>query len=1126
VSRNVLSAAAVTTAKHDFTQLAEDANYRAGELLVRFADNVAQAGTAQARVLANAGGGTVMRRFTLVPGLTVVELPEGLTMADALVRFNQTAGVLYAQPNYQQRALRTPNDPYFSDLWGLDNAGNVDIDAPEAWESGVGGPAVTVAVIDTGVDYAHEDLARNMWRNPGEIPGNGIDDDANGYVDDVYGYDFCNGDADPMDDHGHGTHCSGTIGAVGNNGIGVAGVCWNVKIMALKFLDASGDGSTADAISCIEYAVEKGARVLSNSWGGGDYEQALKDAIDAAGAAGVLFVAAAGNDYGNDNDASPAYPASYDSDNIISVMSVDSSGEMSDFSNYGATTVDLAAPGSYILSCQPGGSYQYMSGTSMATPHVSGACALLLSLNSGASCQQVKSALMETTDDSLPGLCVAGGLMRLGAAVAYTPTWLRVNPVVGGSVEPGAWSNIAVTVDAGSLGAGTYEGLISVCSNDRDTPVTNVPVTMVVLEDGLGVLPSDGLFAEGFTGGPFAPSAEVYTLTNGGPSGLSWTAGFSGSGWASVSPVGGTLAAGQAVQVTVALNAQAAALPFGGYSGSVVFTNVTSSAVQRRLVRLIVYERVFDHFEWNSVAPTQYVGKPFGVSLSAIDNAGSPFADFTQPASLYAMTVASTNQDIISGASTWNYPLGTDYHDARTQVIYLKDEVGTAGLISGLSLYVTKVPGQELKTWTIRLKHTPLSSYSTRAWQTNDWTVAFQTNMTIAATGWVKFDFATPFMYNGTSNLLVDFSFNNSSYTSGGYCWYKPTTANRSLYYRTDSQFGDPLTWTGTTPSGSLSSRVPAVRFEKRGTVPLVPNATDAFVAGVWSGDVTVLDFATNVVLFASDDEGHIGSSAPFDVVIALPDALDNDVPTWTAGGTSPWFGQRSVTYDGEDAARSGSVGNCQSNWLSTQVSGPGEVAFWWRVSSEADWDWLEFYVDEELADRISGESEWLHVVQSLESGTHTLKWRFVKDGADLDSVGEDCGWVDRFVGPVQNALLEEWLWGYGLPSDGSADYGDADGDGLDNWSEWVSGTVPTNSLSVLQLTDAAPDSGEGGFRVRWQSVVGKYYWLESCDALGPAAVFTPFVSNVLGEAGSTEIIDTRPSASGARFYRVGVQQK
>ncbi len=997
VNRTPLQAATALAAGQDFTQLPEKAEYREGKLLVRFTG--VTTGAQRLQALAAAGGGTVTRNYKLVPGLTVVELPEGTALATALARFNQTPGIQYAQPIYRQKLLRTPNDPLFADLWGMDNASDTDINAPEAWERGVGGPAVTVAVIDTGVDYAHEDLAANMWRNTGEIPGNGLDDDGNGYVDDVYGYDFYNRDADPMDDHDHGTHCAGTIGGVGDNGVGVAGVCWNVKIMALKFISKNDEGYTDDAISCIEYAVMMGARVLSNSWGGGPYEQALKDAIDAAGAADVLFVAAAGNDYGNDNDSNPAYPASYESDNLIAVLSVDDAGAVSYFSNFGLESVDLGAPGSDILSCKRNGGYQYMSGTSMATPHVSGACALLLSLNSGFSCQQVKNALLATTDSSLPGLCVSGGRMNLAEAVTYTPAWLSVSPVSGESVAPGAWSSITVTADAGTLAAGTYEGLISVRCNDRATPVTNVPVKMVVLQDNLAVQPYDAFVASGYKGGPFTPVDATYTLSNTGLVGLAWTA-TSGHPWVSVSPAGGTLAAGQTVQVTVSLNLESGLLSPGEYMDSVVFSNVTSTALQRREVELTVLERVFDHLEWAPLTSTQYVGEPFGVTVKALDPSGSVYSNFTGTVSLYAQKGVASQQDVLTGTADWGYPMYTYYHDARTQVIYLNGELGAPGLLTSLSLYVSGVPGQTMNAWTIRLKHTSLAGYSSSAkqWETNDWIVALQTNMTIQSTGWVKFDFTTPFIYNGTDNLLVDFSFNNTFWTSEGYCWSTLVSTNRSLYYRTDSGFGDPLTWSGTTPSGTITNRVPVMRIDRSEVVPISPTETGNFINGVWNGTLTVQESASNVTLYASDRAGHLALSAPFDAV-----------------------------------------------------------------------------------------------------------------GGATTSHGTSYSWLDL----------------YGLVSGGNyeaADLADADGDGHAAWQEYKAGTVPTNRFSVLQMQAVIPGSGTGGIHVNWQSVAGKHYWVESCETLTYPIFFTPFVSNVLGQAGSTEVMDNRPAVNGSRFYRVGVQ--
>jgi subtilisin family serine protease len=209
-----------------------------------------------------------------------------------------------------------------------------------------------VGVIDTGIDYNHPDLAANVWTNPLEIPGNGIDDDGNGYVDDVHGYDFVNRDGDPMDDHGHGTHVAGTIAAVANNGIGVAGVSWHAKVMALKFLDAGGSGWVSDAVEALNYATDMGAKITNNSWGGGEYSTALRDAIAAANSAGAVFVAAAGNS-ANNNDATPFYPAGYEGPNVIAVAATDASDTLAVFSNFGRNTVQLGAPGVGIYSTVP-----------------------------------------------------------------------------------------------------------------------------------------------------------------------------------------------------------------------------------------------------------------------------------------------------------------------------------------------------------------------------------------------------------------------------------------------------------------------------------------------------------------------------------------------------------------------------------------------------------------------------------------------------------------------------------------------------------------------------------------------------------------------------------------------------
>jgi subtilisin family serine protease len=381
----------------------------------------------------------------------------------------------YVQANYVLTAAdfeaeaTIPTDPQFGSLWGLNNTGqsngtvDADIDAPEAWDVSTGA-GVVVAVIDSGVDYNHPDLMNQMWINTGEIAGNGIDDDNNGFVDDYYGYDFANDDGDPWDDDSHGTHVAGTIAAQANNGTGVTGVAYNANIMALKFLDASGSGSTFDAIRAVEYATLMGADITNNSWGGGGYSQALYDAIELSGQAGSLFVAAAGNggadQIGDNNDALPHYPSNYDLSNLISVAATDRNDNLTSFSNFGATSVDLAAPGSSILSTVPGGGYAWFNGTSMATPHVSGVAALLLASEPGLTPEQVKDRILDSVDPlpGLSGITVSGG--RLNAANTLAPP----QP---GSISGTVWDDADSDgiQDAGEVGLSGWTVFLDVNQN-------------------------------------------------------------------------------------------------------------------------------------------------------------------------------------------------------------------------------------------------------------------------------------------------------------------------------------------------------------------------------------------------------------------------------------------------------------------------------------------------------------------------------------------------------------------------------------------------------------------------------------------------------------------------------------
>jgi subtilisin family serine protease len=367
--------------------------------------------------------------------LDVVKLLPGVTIAEALGHYRGHADVEYVEPDYILSANVVPNDPRYADgtLWALNNTGqsggqnDADVDAPEAWTLRLDAQQVIVAVVDTGVRFTHEDLAANMWRNPGEVAGNGIDDDHNGYVDDVHGISALDATGYPMDGHGHGTHVAGTIAAAGNNGLGVVGVAWRAQIMALKFLDGNGDGYTSDAVASIDYARTKGAAVVNASFAGPDNSVSLREAIGRARSAGMIIVAAAGNE-GVNNDSIPNYPANYALDNIISVAATTRSDALANYSNYGAQTVDLGAPGSSIYSTYhtADNAYVSMSGTSMAAPHVAGAVALLRVHVSGLTHTQLIDRLLKAVDPlpALAGKTASGGRLNLQRALQ------------GGSVNP------------------------------------------------------------------------------------------------------------------------------------------------------------------------------------------------------------------------------------------------------------------------------------------------------------------------------------------------------------------------------------------------------------------------------------------------------------------------------------------------------------------------------------------------------------------------------------------------------------------------------------------------------------------------------------------------------------------
>jgi Subtilisin-like serine proteases len=412
------------------------------EVLVRFRPGVS---LAEIKKIAAKNNDIIEDEIESVKGLVAIDDLDNADVETVAEQYREMNGLVsYAEPNYQiklddpaqtytvQDGVHRPtgdagpDDPQFAQQWALNNIGQdggkegAHINALKAWQKTQGSEQIVVAVLDSGVDYNHTDLRSNMWFRPDNLPQ--YTDDELGTFNDENGFNGTDKAADPMDDNGHGTHCAGIIGAEGNNGEGIAGVNWNVRIMPLKFMGRGGFGTTKDAIEAINYAIDRkqhgvNVRVINASWGSTMKSKALEDAIRAAGEQGILFVAAAGND-GSNNDKRPHYPSNYDLPNVVSVAALDRNDQLTSFSNWGPKTVHIAAPGKDILSTWLGDNYREASGTSMAAPHVAGVAALILAKEPNLSVEKLRERLLKSVDpiDSLKGKVESGG--RLDAAKA------------------------------------------------------------------------------------------------------------------------------------------------------------------------------------------------------------------------------------------------------------------------------------------------------------------------------------------------------------------------------------------------------------------------------------------------------------------------------------------------------------------------------------------------------------------------------------------------------------------------------------------------------------------------------------------------------------------------------------
>ena len=541
-------------------------SYVDGSILVGFQPATSEQEIAAAERLAGATGHAII-------GATTHRLKVKLGgVAAGIAALKTRASVRYAEPDYVRHADLVPNDPRFADLWGLRNTGQsilgtagspgADVHVVPAWDISTGSSSVVVGVVDTGIDYTHPDLAANVWSNPGGIGGCAAG---------THGFNAITGTCDPRDDNNHGSHVSGTIGAVGNNGVGVVGVNWTVTLMGLKFLDATGTGSTADAITAIDFAVQAkiagvNVRVLSNSWGGGAFSQALLDEINRANANDIMFVAAAGNDTSN-NDITPHYPSSYNAPNVVAVAATDQNDALASFSNFGPTSVHLGAPGVNVLSTIIGGNYDFLSGTSMATPHVSGSAALVLSrcaLNTAG----LKSQLLNNVDadPALAGITSTGGRLDIdkairGCAAPPTPDFTLSVAPTSQSVAQGQSTSYTVGVNR----TGGFSGSVSLSVSGlpvgaggslSPNPATGTSSTLTVTTSPSTPTGSFALTVTGVSGSLTRTASGTLVVTPPAQPDFTLT----------VSPASRTVAAGTSTTYTVSITAT------GGFAGAVTLS--------------------------------------------------------------------------------------------------------------------------------------------------------------------------------------------------------------------------------------------------------------------------------------------------------------------------------------------------------------------------------------------------------------------------------------------------------------------------------------------------------------------------------------------------------------------------
>jgi subtilisin family serine protease len=1164
----------------------------------------------EANVLVNrisALGATEVKAFKEVPGLAVLQfldpiLPQSSGVRERIplmgkIKNLQSTGLFeYVEPDWLLSVNLEPEDAAYNDgrLWGLKNDGsnggelNADINVSEAWNYTTGDKSVVVGVIDTGIRYTHQDLAENMWKNPNEIAGDGVDNDNNGYVDDVYGFNTLDASGDPFDDNGHGTHCAGTIGAASNNGFDHVGVAWSTQLMALKFLDSSGTGSLSGAMECIEYAIANGVDIINASYGGGGFSQAMSDLIAAAGEAGVLFVAAAGNE-SNDNDVSPSYPASYSATNVISVAAINRSDIIAGFSNFGVYSVDLAAPGAEIFSAtaDSDSSYGVYSGTSMAAPHVAGVAALIKSYYPGVSIGEMRNRIIDTVRKipDLQSLTASGGTLdALNALAAQSDGELELSLSVDErdsillAGEPALFlvsvSDLSKVI--GATVTGSIEGLDpiefldtgaegdSIASDGIYSSRIIVPESSTVLSLTVTVSAPGkitGTLTEEFTitsrppndrfgnkqvlsdsestvsGSNISATLDRNEPVNPISSGThsvwwKWTAQADGT---AIITTGGsdfdtTLAVyeGSSIEnlVLVASNDD-----FNGLTSKVSFAAQanTSYSIQLNGYGQAVGNVVLNYTGNEGTSMPSIVVNPSDltivsgstISLRVEAEGSEPFSyqwlkddvaiegatafvfvkksALPEDSGLYSVLVSNSfgavtsSPAVVAVERTGVYAANDLFEDA----IELESIYGTSGPFNiGLSSGEAGEPnhaGVSLPLnslwwkWTapsdgvFKIKtdgsdfDTTLAAYSGSFLvgldeiASNDDANGRQSEVSVNTIEGQQYYFAVDGFSSSVGDAFIEHNFEAAA--------QKPTNddfADRQLYDTSQSSLAgtniggsrendepvhigenEPQStswWSFAAPSNSIAS-ISTIGSNFDTVVSVYKgDSLDQLVPVGWSDNG--LGSLQSYIEFEAEkgvdysfavggkgfQEGQILISVDFDALLTLNEAIEASSDIVFSNSNNAWRPIRSVSSDAEDSIQSGFLRAGQTSEISIELEGPSVLSFLWKVDSEENCDFLNFEVDGELDQRISGSTGWRRVEKILYGGSYTLSWSYEKDGAV--SSGVDAGWLDK----MENLPLL-----------------DSDGDGVpnlvDQFPEDSSETVDTDGDGIGDNADPYPNS-------------------------------------------------------------------